>query len=103
MLVPLLGFILSTTLFAVVGAVVLWLSGVRPLRLPVLAAFVGAAQVGLLAYAAAYGAVFADESNRLRSAPAVLGILVGMPVAGTLTGWVAARALANRLRRRGRP
>ena len=103
MLVPLLGFVLTTTFFAIVGLIVLSLSGVRPLRLVVLAAFVVAAQAGLLAYGAACGAVFADGSHQLRSGGAVIGLLIGMPVAGTLTGWVAARALANHLRRGERP
>jgi hypothetical protein len=97
MFLPFFGFLLSSAFFAGVGAVVLRLTGVRPVRAIVLLAFVVAAQAGLLVYVAVYGAIFADASNHLRSTGAVLGMLVGMPVAGSLTGLAAARLLARRL------
>ena len=93
-----MGLVLSAAFFALVGAAVLWTSGVRPLRLSVLAAFIVAAQGGLLAFAAAYGLLFANADNQLTSAPAVIGMLLGMPVAGTLSGWLVARRLARRWR-----
>ena len=98
MLVPALGFILSTTFFGVVGAVALRRGGVRPLRPAVLAAFVVAAQAAVLAFGAVYAALVANGDDHLTSAGAVVGLLFGMPVAGTLCGWYAARWVAARQR-----
>jgi hypothetical protein len=102
MLLPALGLLLSVAFFGTTGAVVLWFTRVRPLRIAVLAVFVLAAQAGLFAFVMAYGAVFADADNNLTSAGAVVGILLGMPVAGVVCGWIAARWFAARLARNDR-
>ena len=96
MLLPLFGLLLATAFFGTVGALVLRLAGVRPLRLSILIAFVVAAQAGVLTFGAAYGALFADAKNTLTSGVAVIGLLVGMPLAGILAGLLAARWLAAR-------
>ena len=98
MVLPLFGFLFSAALFAAVGLLVFRFSGIRPIRLALLATFVVTAQVGLLAYAAAYGALFANAANHLASTGAVIGLLVGMPVAGTLAGWLVTRSVARRMR-----
>ena len=96
MLLPLLGFTLSALLFGGLGLVLLPRAGIRPVRPTVLITFIIAAQVGVLAFGAAYGAVFGSGDNQLHSTAAVIGLLAGMPVVGVATGWLAARAIANR-------
>jgi hypothetical protein len=96
MLVPALGFVLSAAVFALVGAAILPRGGIRPVRLSVLAAFVVAAQIGVIAFAAAYGAIFADADDQLRSTGLVFGLLAGMLVVGSLCGLSVARWLASR-------
>jgi MFS family permease len=93
MLVPLFGLLLATTFFAIVGVLVLRLAGMWPLRLWVLITFVIAAVAGALAFGAVYGALFADADNVFPSEGAVIGILLGMPVVGILSGLLAARWL----------
>ena len=102
MLVPLFGFLLSAAFFATVGVIVLRLSGIRPITLPVLAMFVVSAQIGVLAFGAAYGAVFANADDQLTSGGAVVGMLVGMPLAGSFAGWLVARSVARRWQQRAR-
>jgi len=48
MLLPALGLLMSVTFFGSVGALVLWLTGFRPLRIALLTTFVLAAHVGML-------------------------------------------------------
>jgi hypothetical protein len=96
MLVPALGFVLSAAFFALVGAGILPRGGVRPVRPPVLAAFVVAAQVGVIAFAAASGFIFAGAEDQLRDPGTIVGFLVGMPIAGSLCGLLVARWLASR-------
>lgn len=99
MLLPLTGLICTTTIFAVIGIIVLRLTGIRPLRPLVLGAFVVAAQAGFVAFSASYGALFGGADNKLQSTTAVIGFLIGAPVLSALVGWVVARALAAWLAR----
>ena len=96
MLLPLFGLFIAVAFFGTGGAIALRFAGVRPVRPSVLVTFIVAAQIGALTFAAAYGALFADAHNTLTSAGAVIGLLLGMPLAGLLAGFVAARWLAAR-------
>lgn len=98
MLIPLLGFVVSATLVAAVGVTLLRVTGDRRVRPLSLGAFVVAGLLGALAYAAVYGALVAGPGRELGSRGAVIGLLAGMPLAGTVAGWLAARALRGRLR-----
>ncbi len=101
MLVPLLVFVVSTVLFGAVGLVALPLLGVRSRRFGALVVFVLAAQSGALLFALAYGWLFADAAGQLRSTGSVIGLFLGMPVAGVALGAAAVRRfVARRARRR---
>jgi hypothetical protein len=96
-LIPLLGFVVSAALFAALGAALLRVTGLRRVRPLLLGAFVAAGMVGALAYAAVYGALVAGPSRVLESRGAVIGLLAGLPIVGTVTGWLVTRALGGRL------
>jgi hypothetical protein len=89
--------LLSVAFFGSIGAPVLWLTGTRPLRISVLTVFVLAAHVGMLAFIVAYSATF-DLHHELESLRSVVGVLLGMPIAGILCGWLAARWYSARSR-----
>ena len=99
MLLPLCGLVSCSIFFVVIGAVVLRLTGIRPLRPVVLLVFVVVALLGMSLFGGAYSALFADESHQLRSNAAIIGLLIGLPAAGTLTGWSVAYPLATLLTR----
>lgn len=96
MLVPLFGLVIASTLFAGLAAVALPLAGLRPVRVWMLAVFIVSANVAGLAYSGLYGLLLADANNQLGSISAVLGLLLGIPVAGALVGVAAVRLLARR-------
>ena len=98
MLLPALGLFLSLAFFGSTGALVLWLTGIRPLRIAVLTTFVLAAHAGMLAFGIVYGRVLANADNQLTSAGEVFGLLLGLPLAGILCGWLAARWFSARAR-----
>jgi len=103
MILPLAGCLCSFGMFAVIGYVVLRLTGVRPIRPLVLITFVLAAQVGAIAFGACYGALLSDTNNKLQSTAAVVCFLAGMPIFGGLVGWIAARAVTWLFSRRAPP
>jgi hypothetical protein len=100
MLLPAFGLFLSLAFFGTVGAVLMRRAEMRPLRASVLAVFVLAAHLGVLAFALAYGGVAAAVEQKPTSPAAIFSFLLGLPLAGVLSGWLAARWFAARTRKR---
>src|SRR3712207_3180262 len=99
MLIPAITLLLSLSFLTLAGvAALVWLRPPR-FRLGVLIAFVVAAEIGLLASAAAYSALFASPAGQLETRARVIGLLAGLPIAAVAAGLLAARALTARLRR----
>ena len=91
MLLPALGFLLSAAFFAAIGAALLRRGVARPFSPWDLPLFVAAAQLGVLLFAVVYGALFADPQGTLTHPAAIVGMLLGMPLAGIGTGWALLR------------
>lgn len=91
MLVPLLGLILSVSLFGGIGLLALWALQITQRRILALLLFVATAQLGMIAFAVSYGATFANIENQLESRAEVLTFLVGLPVSGSLIALVVVR------------
>jgi hypothetical protein len=95
MLLPLLGFIIGVTAFAVLGTAALRLQGEWPPRLIHLAVFIAVAMVAALIWGWVFGAAFASSSGQLESTFAVIVLLLGIPICGSLAGWLAVRRLSR--------
>src|SRR4051812_34989801 len=91
MLVPILGLLLSLAVFGAVGVLALRVLRIEQRRLLALLLFVASAQLGMLAFAVLYGAVFANADNQLATRTQVWGLLLGLPVSGSLVAWMAVR------------
>jgi hypothetical protein len=88
----LLGLILVAGIFAGLGTLVLWLAPWPGLRWASLIWFVFSAFVGAGAYAIAYEAIFADATGALTTTTSLVFLLVGIPLVGSLVGWLGAGA-----------
>lgn len=88
--------LLTVPFFGIMGALTMWLTGMRPLRISVLTIFVLAAHVGVLAFIVAYGLVFGDADIGFSGVRTIVGLLLGMPIAGIVSGWLAARWFSAR-------
>jgi hypothetical protein len=94
MLVPLFGFIISLAVALLLAGVAIRLDRrLRPVTGAAIA-FVASAFVGAALYAIGYTRLFADESNRLNTRGAVIGLLAGLVIAAALAGWLGARWFA---------
>jgi expansin (peptidoglycan-binding protein) len=91
MLVPLLGLILSVSLFGAIGLLALWALHIRQRRVLALVIFIATAQVGMHAFDALYAAAFANAQNQLDSRTQVVWFLLGLPVSGSLIAWIVLR------------
>ena len=96
MLLPLFGLVLSVSLFGAVGVLALWLLRIAQWRMPALFLFIVTAQLGMVAFAMLYGALFANAENQLESRTQVLGFLIGLPVSGSLVACMALRWAVSR-------
>ena len=90
----LLGLILVAGIFAGLGALVLRLTPWPGLRWASLIWFVFSAFVGAGAYGIAYDAIFGDATGALTTTTSLVFLLVGIPLVGTLVGWLGAGAAA---------
>lgn len=88
----LLGLILVAGIFAGLGALVLRLSPWPGLRRSTLISFVFSAFVGAGAYAFAYLTILGDASGQLATTTSLVFLLVGIPIVGSLVGWLGAGA-----------
>ena len=88
----LLGLILVAGIFAGLGALVLWLTPWPGLRWRTLISFVFGAFVGAGAYTLAYVAIFGDATGALYTTTRLVFLLVGIPIVGSLVGWLGASA-----------
>jgi len=98
----LVGLILVAGIFAGLGALALRLSPWPGLRWSSLLWFVFSAFVGAGAYAIAYEAIFADATGALTTTTSLMFLLVGIPIVGSLVGWLgagAARLISQRIQR----
>lgn len=98
MVLPVFAFVLGSVVFGILGAVVLRLSSVAPVRPLTLAAFVGAAFAATLVYAAIYGRLFGHDGE-LKSRAAVIFFLIGSLVVATVAGAITAKAVSQVVRR----
>ena len=94
-----LGLILAAGTFAGLGALVLRLTPWPGLRWSSLISFVFSALVGAAVYTLAYLAIFGDATGALSTTTRLVFLLVGIPIVGSLVGWVGAGA-ATLIRRR---
>jgi nucleoside recognition membrane protein YjiH len=90
----LLGLILIAGVFAGLGALVLRFTPWPGLRWTTLLWFVFSAFVGAGAFGIAYEAMFADATGALTTDNSLVFLLVGIPIAGSLVGWLGAGAAA---------
>ena len=88
----LLGLILVSGIFAGLGALALWLTPWPGLRWSSIFWFVFSAFVGAGAYALAYEAIFGDATGALPTTSLLVFLLVGIPIAGLIVGWLGAGA-----------
>jgi hypothetical protein len=88
----LLGLILVAGIFAGLGALVLRLSRWPGLRWSSLVWFVFSAFAGAGAYAFAYVALFGDATGQLTTTTSLVFLLIGIPLVGSLVGWLGAGA-----------
>ena len=88
----LLGLILVAGIFAALGALVLRLTRWPGLRWSSLISFVFSAFVGAGAYTLAYVAIFGDATGALDTTTRLMFLLVGIPIVGSLVGWLGAGA-----------
>ena len=88
----LLGLILVAGIFAGLGALVLWLTPWPGLRWVSLFWFVFSAFVGAGAYALAYEAIFGDSTGAFATTTLLVFLLVGIPIAALVVGWLGAAA-----------
>ena len=95
MVVPLFGLLLSVPLFGAVGVLALWVLRVAQRQILALLLFIATAQLGMLAFAVFYSAAFANAQNHLESRARVLGLVVGLPVAGSLLACIVLRWAVN--------
>ena len=91
MLLPLLGLVLSVSLFGALGLLAVWLLRIALWRPLALLLFIITAELGMVAFAVLYGALFANADNQLESRTQVLGFLIGLPVSGSLVAGVVLR------------
>ena len=54
--------------------------------------------MGVLAFIVAYGLVFGDADIGFSGVRTIAGLLLGMPIAGIVSGWLAARWYSARAR-----
>ena len=98
----LLGLILVVGIFAGLGALVLRLTPWPGLRWASLISFVFSAIVGAGAFAFAYVAIFGDATGALTTTTSMVFLLVGIPLVGSLVGWLgsgAATLISQRIQR----
>jgi hypothetical protein len=98
----LLGLILVAGIFAALGALVLRFAPWPGLRCATLVWFVVSAFVGAGGYAIAYDAIFGDATGALTTTTSLVFLLVGIPLVGSLVGWLGASAatlIGARIRR----
>ena len=88
----LLGLILVAGIFAALGALVLRLTRWPGLRWSSLISFVFSALVGAAVYTLAYLAIFGDATGALSTTTHLVFLLVGIPIVGSLVGWLGAGA-----------
>ena len=89
----LLGLILVAGIFAGLGALVLRLTPWPGLRWSSLISFVFSALVGAAVYTLAYLAIFGDATGALYTTTRLVFLLVGIPIVGSLVGWLGAGAV----------
>src|SRR5438045_741470 len=88
----LFGLILVAAIFAGLGALVLRLTPWPGLRWSSVISFVLSAFVGAGAYTLAYVAIFGDTTGALYTTTRLVFLLVGIPIVGSLVGWLGAGA-----------
>ena len=89
----LLGLILVAGIFAGLGALVLRLTPWPGLRWSSLISFVFSAFIGAAVYTLAYLAMFGDATGALYTTTGLVFLLVGIPIVGSLLGWLGAGAV----------
>ncbi len=98
----LLGLILVAGIFAGLGALVLRLTPWPGLHWTSLIWFVFSAFVGAGGYGIAYDAIFGDATGALTTTTNLVFLLVGIPLVGSLVGWLGAGAaslISQRIKR----
>ena len=93
MFMPLMGLITHIVVFSIIGVVILSFSKQVHLSIKSLVFFVVFSWAGLILYSILYSQIFANDQNELTSAIAVIGLLLGLVVAGSISGYLGTVAL----------
>jgi hypothetical protein len=93
MIVPFFMLLISVVVFAAIGALLLKNLKRPPPTKVTMIVFIAFADLGALLYGTLYGALFADANNMLTGTSTVLILLVGLPLSGTVFGWIGAQSV----------
>ena len=95
MILPAIGFVISSLLFLAIAVIVRHVSrreaGVHPVGV-----FIACALVAAIAWSLLFRVIVADASGTLTSTASVIICLVGIPVCAAVAGWIGTRPFRRR-------